>query len=54
MKIYIYPMLPAKLILATSLSEAKALLTSVRSTSRSTGADGAGSLDVEGCVIRSS
>ena len=54
MKIYIYRMLPAKLVLATSLSEANALLTSVWSTSLSTGSDGAGARDVEGCVSRSS
>ena len=53
MKIYIYPMLPAKLVLATSLSEANALLTSAWTIFLSTGTN-CGALDEEGCVSRSS
>ena len=50
MKIYIYPMLPAKLILETSLSEANALLTSAWLISLSSGTEWDGALDDPGCV----
>ena len=54
MKSHIYCILPAKLVLATSLSEANALLTSAWTIFLSTGTDGGGALDDEGCVSRSS